>query len=62
MNLSKAMGLKVVYTDHSLFGFADMACLHINKLLKAVLSEVDACICVSHINKENLSLRVSMDP
>ena len=59
---AKTMGYKVVYTDHSLFGFSDAACININKVLKFVLSGIDAGICVSHTNKENLVLRASLNP
>ena len=41
-------GVKTVFTDHSLFGFADAASILTNKLLEAMLSNVDAVICVSH--------------
>ena len=33
-----------------------------NKLLKWHLSLIDACICVSHCNKDNLTLRAAVDP
>ena len=56
------LGKKVVFTDHSLFGFGDAGSIHINKCLKWVMSDIDACICVSHINKENLSLRAAINP
>ena len=56
------LGKKVVFTDHSLFGFSDAASININKVLKWVIADVDACICVSHINKDNLSLRAAIDP
>jgi phosphatidylinositol glycan class A protein len=59
---AKTMGFKVVYTDHSLFGFSDAACIHINKVLKFILSDIDHAICVSHTNKENLVLRASLNP
>eukprot|EP00920_Eleutheroschizon_duboscqi_P016926 GHVT01040278.1.p1 GENE.GHVT01040278.1~~GHVT01040278.1.p1 ORF type:complete len:433 (+),score=70.50 GHVT01040278.1:416-1714(+) len=59
---AQTMGYKVVYTDHSLFGFADAACIHINKVLKFFLSDIDHSICVSHTNKENLVLRAALDP
>lgn len=59
---AKTMGYKVVYTDHSLFGFSDAACIHINKVLKFILSDIDHAICVSHTNKENLVLRAKIDP
>eukprot|EP00744_Colponema_vietnamica_P001682 GILI01002761.1.p1 GENE.GILI01002761.1~~GILI01002761.1.p1 ORF type:complete len:502 (+),score=105.46 GILI01002761.1:128-1507(+) len=62
MLTSKTMGYKVIYTDHSLFGFADAACIHINKVLKWALSEIDHAICVSHTSKENLVLRASLSP
>jgi hypothetical protein len=42
------MGLRTVFTDHSLFGFADAASILTNKLLKFTLSDVDHVICVSH--------------
>lgn len=45
---AKAMGYKVVFTDHSLFGFADAASINVNKYLKFTLSNIDHCICVSH--------------
>ena len=59
---ASTMGFKTVYTDHSLFGFADAACIHVNKLLKFFLTNANHAICVSHTNKENLVLRASLDP
>ena len=72
------MGLRTVFTDHSLFGFADAASILTNKLLKFTLSDVDHVICVSHTwyvtfakwkpgltrssSKENTVLRASLDP
>jgi len=56
------MGLRTVFTDHSLFGFADAASILTNKLLKFSLSDVDHVICVSHTCKENTVLRASLDP
>lgn len=44
----RTMGLRTVYTDHSLFGFADIGSILANKLLKFSLSDVDHVICVSH--------------
>jgi len=43
------MGVRTVFTDHSLFGFEDAASILTNKLLEAALKNVDAVICVSHI-------------
>ncbi|KAF1326037.1 Phosphatidylinositol n-acetylglucosaminyltransferase gpi3 subunit, partial [Globisporangium splendens] len=60
---AKTMGfLRTVYTDHSLFGFADAASVHLNKIMKFSLSTVDHAISVSHTCKENLVLRASISP
>ncbi|KAF2124715.1 glycosyltransferase family 4 protein [Dothidotthia symphoricarpi CBS 119687] len=59
---ARTMGLRTVFTDHSLFGFADAASIFTNKLLKFTLSDVDHVICVSHTCKENTVLRASLDP
>lgn len=56
------MGLRTVFTDHSLFGFADAGSILTNKLLKFTLSDVDHVVCVSHTCKENTVLRASLDP
>ena len=45
---ARTMGLRTVFTDHSLFGFADAGSILTNKLLKFSLSDVDHVICVSH--------------
>ena len=42
------MGIRTVFTDHSLFGFDDAASILTNKLLAGMLSHADAAICVSH--------------
>ena len=59
---SRTMGLRTIYTDHSLFGFSDAACIHLNKLLKVFLSDIDHAISVSHTSRENLCLRASLNP
>ncbi|TDH71858.1 hypothetical protein CCR75_009061 [Bremia lactucae] len=56
------LGIKTVYTDHSLYGFADAASVHLNKVIKFTLSTVDAAIGVSHTCRENLVLRASLAP
>lgn len=58
----RTMGLKTVFTDHSLFGFADISSIVGNKLLKFTLSDIGHVICVSHTCKENTVLRASIDP
>ncbi|KAI6245537.1 Phosphatidylinositol N-acetylglucosaminyltransferase gpi3 subunit [Erysiphe necator] len=59
---ARTMGLRAVFTDHSLFGFADAASILTNKLIKFTLSDIDHVICVSHTCKENTVLRASLDP
>lgn len=58
---ASTLGLASVYTDHSLFGFEDIASLHLNKVLKVMLATVDASVCVSHACRDNLILRASLD-
>jgi len=45
---ARTMGIKAVFTDHSLFGLGNMAEIWGNKMLKGCLSDVEAVICVSH--------------
>jgi len=59
---ARTMGKHVVYTDHSLFGFDDLACVNLNKVLKSYLTDVDQMITVSSIGKDNLLLRAYIDP
>lgn len=57
------MGLRTVFTDHSLFGFADASAILTNKLvLQYSLINVDQTICVSYTSKENTVLRGKLDP
>jgi phosphatidylinositol glycan class A protein len=62
LKAAQAMGLRTVYTDHSLFGFDDMSSIAINKVMKWILANADAAICVSHCNKDNLTLRAAFNP
>ncbi|XP_004529462.1 N-acetylglucosaminyl-phosphatidylinositol biosynthetic protein isoform X1 [Ceratitis capitata] len=57
MIIGNMLGLRTVFTDHSLFGFADLSAVFTNKMLQINLSNVNHCICVSHIGKENTVLR-----
>ena len=56
------MGYKAIYTDHSLFGFDDAACINLNKVVKFNLSDIDHTISVSHTSRENLTLRAFLNP
>lgn len=59
---ARTMGYKLVYTDHSLFGFADAASIHINQVMRFILSDFDHGICVSNTCRENLALRARLHP
>ncbi|CAM9684898.1 unnamed protein product, partial [Ectocarpus sp. 6 AP-2014] len=59
---AKTMGYRVAYTDHSLFGFADAASIHLNKLMKFTMCSVDHAICVSNTCRENLVVRATLPP
>ena len=52
------MGIRTVFTDHSLFGFDDAASILTNKLMVGTLKNVDAVICVSHTGYVSLSIRI----
>lgn len=58
--VGKLMGLKTVFTDHSLFGFADTSAVLTNKFLELALADNNHCICVSHTGKENTVLRAKV--
>ncbi|KAL5965046.1 Phosphatidylinositol N-acetylglucosaminyltransferase subunit A, partial [Taenia solium] len=59
---AKALGLRALFTDHSLFGFADLSSILANRALFMFLNVVDNFICVSHVAKENTVLRGGMEP
>ena len=52
--------MQTVFTDHSLFGFADTSAILTNKCLQISLSDCNHCICVSHTGKENTVLRAKV--
>ncbi len=54
--------MQVVFTDHSLVGFADPASIALNKALKFALADTHAVICVSHTSRENTVLRACLPP
>ncbi|XP_031830102.1 phosphatidylinositol glycan anchor biosynthesis class A isoform X2 [Nomia melanderi] len=60
MLIGRLMGLKTIFTDHSLFGFADASAILTNKFLEISLADCDHCICVSHTSKENTVLRAKV--
>ncbi|KAE9551823.1 hypothetical protein FO519_004955 [Halicephalobus sp. NKZ332] len=57
------LGIHTVFTDHSLFGFADASAILTSKLLlQYSLINIDRFICVSYTSKENTVLRANLDP
>uniref|UniRef100_A0A1I7X3U9 PIGA domain-containing protein n=1 Tax=Heterorhabditis bacteriophora TaxID=37862 RepID=A0A1I7X3U9_HETBA len=57
------MGLRTIFTDHSLFGFADASAILTNTLvLQYSLANADRVICVSYTSKENTVLRGKLEP
>lgn len=60
IHIGVLMGIRAVFTDHSLFGFADLSAVVTNKYLQVCLSFTNHCICVSHTGKENTVLRARM--
>lgn len=59
---ARTMGLRSIFTDHSLFGFADASSILTNKVLTVSLADCNHTICVSHTSKENTVLRSSIKP
>ena len=74
---SHLLGIRSVFTDHSLFGFGDAVGVLTNKLLAGALRNVDGMICVSNTGyvsivegpmmanqsrRENTVLRAQLDP
>lgn len=60
MLIAALMKCRVVFTDHSLFGFADLSAVVTNKFLQISLASSNHCICVSHTGKENTVLRAKV--
>ena len=60
--ISTLLGLRSVFTDHSLFVFSDASAIITNTFLKFSLANTSHSICVSHTGKENKVLRGSVSP
>lgn len=60
MQIGVLMNLRAIFTDHSLFGFADLSAVATNKFLQISLAFSHHCICVSHTGKENTVLRAQV--
>jgi phosphatidylinositol N-acetylglucosaminyltransferase subunit A len=60
--IAQSLGIKTVFSDHSLFGFSNIPSINISKYAQFALCNIDAAVCVSFVDKENLSLRAKLDP
>lgn len=58
---AKLLDLKTIFTDHSLFGFADASSILTNKILEFSISNCDHVICVSNTCRENTYLRANVE-
>ena len=58
---AKILNIKTIFTDHSLFGFADASSIVTNKLLEFTIAQSDHVICVSHTSRENTVLRANLE-
>ncbi|CCO27933.1 phosphatidylinositol glycan, class A [Rhizoctonia solani AG-1 IB] len=56
---SHHLGIRTVFTDHSLFSLDDATGILTNKLLAGALKSADAIIGVSHTGRENTMLRAN---
>ncbi len=56
---AKILNLKAVFTDHSLFGFADTSSILTNKILECSIANCDHVICVSNTCREHTTLRAN---
>nr|CAA97882.1 SPT14 [Saccharomyces cerevisiae] len=59
---ANTMGLRTVFTDHSLYGFNNLTSIWVNKLLTFTLTNIDRVICVSNTCKENMIVRTELSP
>lgn len=55
------LGVKTIFTDHSLFGFQDVASVVLNRVIQTTLATVDAVICVSYTCRDNFVLRTTIE-
>lgn len=59
---AQTMGIRTVFSDHSLFGLGGMDDIHANKALKYSVTNCAHIICPSHTSKENIVIRCRIIP
>ena len=59
---SKLLGVNVVLSEHSLYGFSFLDEASLNKVIRTFFVDMDETISVSHIATENLILRGMVNP
>ena len=58
----RALGVRTLFTDHSLLGLGTAGQAIINKLLKFLLAGAQRVVCVSGVSRENTVLRGAVPP
>ena len=59
---SKMLGVNIVLSEHSLYGFSYLDESSLNKVIRTFFVDVDETISVSHVATENLILRGMINP
>lgn len=59
---AKSLGIKTVFTDHSLFGFDDIGAIIHTHCVRASLWQCNHIICVSQVGRENEALQLKIGP
>ena len=59
---SKMLGVNVVLSEHSLYGFSFLDEASLNKVIRTFFVDIDEVISVSHVATENLILRGMINP
>lgn len=59
---AKFLGLKTVFTDHSLFGVSKLENIIVNRILEFMFVDTDCIISVSNVSRENIIVRTNISP
>ena len=59
---SKILGVNIVLSEHSLYGFSYLNEASLNKVIRTFFVDIDETISVSHVATENLILRGMINP
>ncbi|MCQ2817474.1 MAG: glycosyltransferase [archaeon] len=59
---ARTLGLRTIITDHSLFGFGQLAEVSLNKVMRNIFIDLDQAISVSNIARDNFVIRTMFHP